>query len=212
MNRVISRLGSFRNDRRGSISIEFAVLAAMLIGVLFSSIEYGRYIITTQKVDKTVASVGDMITQYTELQTQDVKDIFTAAGQILPHYVFKGRGVMIVSHIHAAKAGQPAITWQVFSSSSKTDPSKLGKAGETPKLPAGFSMTAGETVIAVEAYVKFEPMLFDLVVSGQDIYKIAWYHPRKAEQIAYTNTGSPAVDVKDCSNHQGTSSACGSQN
>ena len=55
-------------------------------------------------------------------------------------------------------------------------------------------------MIAVESFIRFEPMLFDLVVSNQDIYKIAWYHPRKAEQIAYSKTGSTLIDTVDCGN------------
>ena len=92
--------------------------------------------------------------------------------------------------------------------------SKLGKVNETPKLPAGFTMDAGETVVVVETFVKFEPMLFDLALKGQDIYKIAWYHPRKAQQIAYIKTIDPAIDGKDCGNQSGQGvgySVCGGQ-
>jgi len=189
----------FREDRKGSISIEFAVLASVLIGILFSGVEYSRFILMNQKADKAVAGVGDMVSQYTELRSQDMKDIFMAASNIMANYQYKGQGILVVSHVHAAQAGNPKITWQEVSSKSFNVASKLGKAGDTPVLPNGFTMIAGETVVAVETFIKFEPMLFDLVVSGQDIYKIAWYHPRKSEQIAYIKTTDPAVDVKDCS-------------
>ena len=202
----------FREDKKGSISIEFAILASVLIGMLFSGLEYGRFILVHQKADKAVAGVGDMVSQYTELRSEDMKDIFQAASNILSNYQYKGRGILVVSHVHAATAGQPKITWQEKSSNSMNVASKLGKEGDTPTLPAGFVMDAGETVVAVETFVKFEPMLFDLVVSGQDIYKIAWYHPRKAKQIAYVKTIDPSIDGKDCGNKQGTGigySVCG---
>lgn len=205
----------FREDKKGSISIEFGILASVLIVMLFSGMEYGRYILLNQKADKAVAGVGDMVSQYTEIQSRDIKDIFLAASNILESYQYKGQGVLVVSHIHAATAGQPKITWQEVSSKSFNVASKLGKAGETPTLPGGFTMNAGETVLAVETFVKFEPMLFDLVVSGKDIYKIAWYHPRKAEQIAYVKNEDPSIDVKDCGNQQGGgvgNSKCGGQN
>lgn len=205
----------FREDKKGSISIEFGVLASVLLVMLFSGMEYGRYILLNQKADKAVAGVGDMVSQYTEIQSRDIKDIFQAASNILEQYQYKGQGILVVSHIHAASAGQPKITWQEVSSKSFNVASKLGKAGDTPKLPAGFTMDAGETVLAVETYIKFEPMLFDLVVSGKDIYKIAWYHPRKAQQIAYVKTEDPSVDVKECGNQQGNGvghTMCGGQN
>jgi len=204
-------LDRFREDRKGSISIEFAVLASVLIGILFSGVEYSRFILLNQKADKAVAGVGDMVSQYTELRSQDMKDIFLAASNILTNYQYKGRGILMVSHVHAAQAGKPKITWQEVSSKSFNVASKIGKAGDTPKLPSGFTMIAGETVVAVETFVKFEPMLFDLVVSGQDIYKIAWYHPRKAEQIAYVKTTDPAIDTQDCTAQSGNVSVCGSQ-
>ena len=188
----------FREDRKGSISIEFGILASVLIGILFSGMEYGRFILVNQQADKAVAGVGDMVSQYTEIRSEDMKDIFQAASNILANYEYKGRGILVVSHVHAAQAGKPKITWQEVSSKSMNVASKLGKEGDTPTMPAGFTMDAGETVVAVETFVKFEPMLFDLVVSGQDIYKIAWYHPRKAEQIAYIKTIDPSIDGKDC--------------
>jgi len=202
----------FRNDRKGSISIEFGILASVLIGILFSGMEYGRFLLVNQQADKAVAGVGDMVTQYTEIRSEDLKDIFQAASNILANYQFKGRGILVVSHVHAAQAGKPKITWQEVSSKSMNVASKLGKEGDTPTLPAGFTMDAGETVVAVETFVKFEPMLFDLVVSGQDIYRIAWYHPRKAEQIAYIKTIDPSIDGKDCGNQSGQGighSVCG---
>jgi len=205
-------LRRFRENRKGSISIEFGILASVLIGILFSGMEYGRFILVNQQADKAVAGVGDMVSQYTEMRSEDMKDIFLAASKMLANYEYKGQGILVVSHIHAEQAGKPKITWQEVSSKSFSVASKLGKANETPTLPAGFTMDAGETVVAVETFIKFEPLLFDLVVSGQDIYKIAWYHPRKAEQIAYIRTIDPTIDAKDCSSSQGSGGfACGSQ-
>ena len=63
MKRLSAILRSFRQDRRGVISIEFGILATVLLGMLFGGVEYGRYILTNQKADRATASVGDMISQ-----------------------------------------------------------------------------------------------------------------------------------------------------
>jgi len=209
MKRLWNRMRGFRDDRQGAISIEFGILATVLIGILFGAVDFSRYILTQHKTDKAVAAVGDMITQYAVINTDNVKDIFKAAAAILTHFEVKDRGMLIVSHIHAATKDNPRITWQEKSSLTMKKVSKLGTVGSKPKLPAHFKMDAGETVVAVESYVKFEPMLFDLAVSKQDIYKIAYYHPRRSDQVAYNDTGSAAVDDKDCGNDPGKSQGIG---
>ena len=196
--RATNCLRRFQKDKRGAIAIEFGILVSVLIGILFSAVEYSRYILVQHKAEKSTAAVGDMVSQYTVIQTGDLKEIFKAASQILSHYEVKGQGLLIVSHIHAAQKNNPKITWQEFSSTSLARKSKLGAVGDTPKLPAGFTMDDGETVVAVESFIHFEPMLFDLVVTGKDIYRIAWYHPRKADQIAYNKTGNAQIDAKEC--------------
>ena len=194
-----------RNPRRfiqnegGVVSIEFVVLAPVLIGMLFASVEFGRYVLTHQKAEHAVSAVANLVTQFTEVRTENMRDIFLSASQLLSSYKIQGQGVLAVTHIHAADKDEPKITWQVFSSTSLVRASKLGKEGERPKLPAGFVINTGQSVVAVESFVKYEPMLFDFVVKGQDIYKITFFYPRKVDKIAYVNTGDPAIDTESCS-------------
>ena len=193
-----------RNPRRfiqndgGALSIEFGILAPVLIGMLLAGVEFGRYVSTHQKAEHAVSTVANLVTQFTEVRTENMRDIFLSASQLLTSYKIQGQGLLVVTHIHAASEDEPKITWQVFSSTSLVRASKLGKEGERPKLPAGFIINAGQSVVAVESFVKFEPMLFDLVVKGQDLYKITFYYPRKVDKIAYVNTGDAAIDTGSC--------------
>ena len=185
------------------------MLAILLIGMLVAGVEYGRYLLAGQKADTAVSSVADMVTQATELNSTDVKDIFLAAAKILSHYEYSGAGVLIVTHVHAQTSEKPIITWQEYSSDTYRPPSKIGKVGGPAKLPKNVVMKAGSTVLVVESMVRFEPLITDIVVKGQDIYRVAYYQPRKADKIAYQKTASTAIDLKSCAGG-GSPGVCGS--
>jgi Flp pilus assembly protein TadG len=190
--KLFNRLGS---DRSGAISIEFAFLSIFLVGVTFSTVEFGRYLLAGQKADRVVSTVGDMVTQTTSLTSTDVKDMFIAADNILNYYSYKTKGVIIVSHVHAATANAPTVTWQTISSASFNPGSKIGAVGATATLPASFPMAQGETVVVIESFINFEPWLFDLVFSNTNIYRISYHRPRKVQQIAFTDNGSSTIDT-----------------
>jgi len=189
----------FIRNEGGVVSIEFGILAPILIAMLLGGVEFSRYVIAHQKAEHAVSTVANLVTQFAEVRTENMRDIFLSASQLLTSYKIQGQGLLVVSHIHAFYKDEPKITWQVFSSTSLVRASKLGKEGERPKLPAGFVINAGQSVVAVESFVKFEPMLFDFVVKGQDLYKITFYYPRKVDKIAYVNTGDPTIDTESCS-------------
>jgi len=198
MKCLVNGLRSVKRDDKGSISIEFGILASVLIVMLLSGVEFGRFLIAGQKADRSVAVVSDMVAQQTSLQSPDMKDIFQAAGQILSQYHYRGKGILIVSHVHAATAGQPKVTWQEFSSDTHRSASKIGKPGGPAKLPKSITVKAGDTIMVVETKVRFDPMLFDLAIGSRDIYRVSYHRPRKSEKVAYTKTGSTAIDSKNC--------------
>lgn len=209
MKRLLHGLRSVKRDDKGSISIEFGILASVLIVMLLSGVEFGRFLIAGQKADRSVAVVSDMVAQQASLQSPDMKDIFQAAGQILSQYHYRGKGVLIVSHVHAATADQPKVTWQEFSSDKYRPASRIGKPGGPAKLPNTITFKAGDTIMVVETTVRFEPLLFDLAIGGRDLYRVSYHRPRKSEKVAYTKTGSTAIDTKNCKSG-GNPTVCGS--
>jgi len=209
MKCLASGLRTIKRDEKGSISIEFGILASVLVVMLLSGLEFGRFLIAGQKADRSVAVVSDMVAQHTSMQSHDMKDIFQAAGQILSQYHYQGKGVLIVSHVHAATSGKPKVTWQEFSSDSYRPASKIGKPGGPAKLPKTMTVKAGDTVMVVETKVRFEPMLFDLLIGARDLYRVSYHRPRKSETVAYTKTGSTAIDTKTCES-AGDPAVCGS--
>lgn len=208
MKRLVTGLRTVKRDEKGSISIEFGILASVLIVMLLSGIEFGRFLIAGQKADRSVAVVSDMVSQHTSLQSKDMKDIFQAAGQILSQYHHRGKGVLIVSHVHAATSGKPKVTWQEFSSDTHRPTSRIGQPGGPAKLPKTMTVKAGDTVMVVETKVRFEPMLFDMAIGSRDLYRVSYHRPRKSEQVAYTKTGSTAIDTKSCESG-GDPAVCG---
>ncbi|MEJ0009615.1 MAG: TadE/TadG family type IV pilus assembly protein [Alphaproteobacteria bacterium] len=55
----------FRRSCCGSALIEFALVAPLLLALLFGAVEFGRYVLITQKVEKSGYTLGNVLTQYT---------------------------------------------------------------------------------------------------------------------------------------------------
>lgn len=191
--RLLSR---FRKDKRGVIGVEFAFFAILMIGAVFGGVEFGRFILLSQKADRSMASVADMVTQSEQLQTTDLKEIFVAASLILPAYRYKNQGVLIVSQVTNSGSG-PVVVWQERSATTWQPASAIGSVGSAAVLPAGFTLPVGESSVVVETYVNYEPWLFDLATGTSNIYKVGWYRPRKAINIPYVPSGSPAIDTEN---------------
>ncbi|MEJ0009617.1 MAG: TadE/TadG family type IV pilus assembly protein [Alphaproteobacteria bacterium] len=58
-------LRRFRHSPAGAALIEFALVAPLLLALLFGAVEFGRYVLITQKVEKSGYTLGNVLTQYT---------------------------------------------------------------------------------------------------------------------------------------------------
>lgn len=169
---------------RGVVAIEFAamvpVLALMLIGVF----EVTRYMIAIQKVDRIAVAMADYVSQTQTITQAELNDLFTAVSNISSPVSFDS-GIVIVSSIYKTSDTTPAqVVWQRQGAGTLSTPSHLGAQGDNATLPAGMTLVALEGMVAAEAIMDFEPVLFQDFVAPIRIYRTAFYRPRKSNQVA----------------------------
>ena len=193
-------------DTSGVALLEFALVLPILMLLVYGTLELSRFAIAHQKVDKTVFSMSDLVTQCNSITKDDIKGYGKAANTIMSPFSFTG--TVIFTSITGADPRQPATTCGLSSGNcinwqEKTggehggggDESKLGTPGSNAKMPNGYNVPAGQDVIVVEMYYNYEPLMnFSrdmlqslsspttvLTYKGILLYKTALYKPRQSK-------------------------------
>lgn len=169
-------LDRFRRDGRGTISVELAFAVTVLMGLLMSGIEVTRYVLINQKLERTAATMGDLISRMPELTEGDITSLFAASDQVMTPYDVQSGGRVIISSI-ARDGGEPEIIWQRTYGLAAAD-SRFGGTGDPAVLPVGFEVRDSENVITAEVFYTFAPIMMTAVLEPGQLYSSAVFRPR----------------------------------
>jgi len=168
-------LGAIRRvlrDRRGNLSVELGMAMPVLAGLLLSGVEITRYVLINQKVERTSATIADLVAQSYGMSEAEMASLFTASGYVMDPYDIDTEGQVVVSSI-SSSGGVATINWQRAYGGSA-----IGVEGGTASLPSGFEVCDGESVVATEVFYDYERMIFQTVLDGETLYKFAFFRPR----------------------------------
>jgi hypothetical protein len=163
-------------DRRGNFTIELAVAMPVLLVLLLTGIEFTRFVLVNQKVERTSASMADLVSQSTVMTEGGIDNLFAAAKYVMDPFDLAEEGRLIVTSV-AALGGPPRIRWQ-RSYGARSDASAFGREGAIASLPAGMIVRDGENVILCEAFFRYRPMIFQGIIDENTIRRFAAYRPR----------------------------------
>ena len=176
LRKTLCRLEDVRRDVRATISLELAFAVPVLAGLLMSGVEVTRYVLINQKLERTAATMGDLISRMPELTEGDITSFFGASDQVMTPYAVQLDGRVIISSI-ARDGGGPEIIWQrTYGLSSAT--SRFGDIGDPAILPVGFEVRDNENVITAEVFYDFEPIMMTGVLDPTQLYSRAVFRPR----------------------------------
>lgn len=184
--------------RRGVAAVEFALTLPIWLALLVGTSDMTYFLLVNERTDRIAYSVTDIVTQYSTLTIANLKDIFTAAPQLMKPIAFGSKGVVIVTSVYKATGGVPRICWQYNSSISGTSSgslvrgSKVGtknaatdcKLGALATLPHGLVINDNDNIIISEVFYRFDPLFVSAgFLAAQDIYRVAIYKPRLSPLI-----------------------------
>ena len=172
----LRRFADFARDRRGTISVELAFVVPVLTTLLMSGVEVTRYVLINQKLERTAATVGDLISRMPELTEGDIASFFAASDQVMTPYDVRIDGRVILSSI-ARDGGGPEIIWQRTYGTVSAD-SRFGGTGDAAVLPPDFQVRDSENVITAEVFYNFEPIMMTGVLEAKQLYSNAVFRPR----------------------------------
>jgi Flp pilus assembly protein TadG len=161
---------------------EFALVLPLILILVMGGAEVGRFILINQKLDRASTSMADLVAQEETMTTATLNGLFAAISPTMKPFTFGSGGVVIVSSI-ALVGSTPTIKWQRTGVGTLSKASKLGSQGGTAALPAGLTVAAGQTIIAVEVYYNFTtlfvPNTYTVgVIEDRTLYHRAFFRPR----------------------------------
>lgn len=175
---LATRARALRRDRRGTIPIEMALVAPILITMLLGTLDVGWYMIMQHKISRVAATVADLTARGETINEAQLADIFAAASAVADPFDFDIEGRAIVSSLTNPGGDGAVIAWQRRSPDGIDVSSHLGAAGAAPSLAPGFAVAADENIVIAESFFNFQPLVGFVVRGVQSVYVQAVQRPR----------------------------------
>ncbi len=172
-------LGRLKRDRRGTLAIELAVAAPVVIGLLLSGVEVTRYVLLNQKIERTSATMADLVSQSETLSEGGLVNLFAATAYVMDPFDLAADGQLVVSSISGDDDDddEARINWQ-RSFGGGSGGSAFGVEGGAANLPAGFVVRDNETVVVAEVFYDYVPAFMGTQLVARSLYSYAVFRPR----------------------------------
>ena len=174
---LLSLWKRFRRSERGSISAEFAVSITVIIALLTGGVEFGRYVLVRQKLDRAATTASDLVARNDRISTAQLGNVFNSTKEVMTPYDFGANGLVIISMVTQTN-GVDTIVWQRSGGGTFTKTSVVGSEGDAATLPEGFILRDGESVVIAEVHYRYLPMILGNFLGQTDVYHIAYFRPR----------------------------------
>jgi Flp pilus assembly protein TadG len=176
MTQPRSRLSRLARDRRGLAALEFALIAPMMIVVLFGSIELTELLATNRRSENTTASIADVVSRDTVVEDDEISDLWKASKALMfPNSSSPLK--MRVSSIQIESASQAKVLW----SEGSNGYAPRGQ-GSSIALPAGM-MVPGTSVVVAESTYNYVPPIGIFLDLAFDLNHIEYRRPRVADPV-----------------------------
>ena len=172
-------LRRFGVDGRGVIAVEVAMAMPVILILILSGIDVTRYVLLHQKLERTAATMADLVSQSLAMSEAELNALVAAAEEVLDPYDLMADGGLVVSSIANDDGAGARIAWQ-RSFGSGADASRFGTQGGAATLPGTFVVREGENAIGVEVMFDFEPIFAFSVLDSATIDSTALFRPRFA--------------------------------
>ena len=165
-------------ERRGTIPIEMALVAPVLMTMLLGVLDVGWYMVMQHKISRVAATVADLTSRGETIDEAQLADIFAAAGAVADPFDFDLEGRAIVSSLTNPGGDGAVVAWQRLSPTGIDVTSHVGAQGMTPVLGDGFAVAADENIVVAESFFNFQPLVGFVIRGEQAVYVRAVQRPR----------------------------------
>lgn len=172
-----SRVCRLLSCARGTIAIETALTLPVLCVILLGGIELSRFILAYQKVERTSATLADLVARSDTLSNDGMDTLFAATQYVMAPFELGENGHAVITLV-IGENGAPKIAWQRYQPSDATGSEVGTVVGQTASLPAGFTVADGDHVIIAEVFYNYQPMFTGDLLSDTSLQRMAIFRPR----------------------------------
>jgi Flp pilus assembly protein TadG len=169
-------------DRRGISTVEFALLAPLLLLAYVGITEIGTALTIYRRTSTVAATAADLTAQVKAVSTSDLKDIISASSSILAPYKTTPLKVVITSVV-ADDKNKTKVDWSYANKGSARS------KGDAYTVPAGLT-EPGSSVIVSEITYSYTPLLPTNKIftpNSFDMKRTFYSRPRKSLTVAKTD-------------------------
>jgi hypothetical protein len=169
----------FLRHDAGTLAVELAMSVPVVFALMVAGVEVTRYVLLNQKVERTSATMADLVAQSEVLSEAALLNLVGAARHVMTPYPVDSDGRIVVSSLTNPTGSQPRVVWQ-RGYGGGSGGSHFGVQGGVAQLPQDFVVRSDENVIAVEVFYDYQPMLATSVLNAGQVYSFALFRPRFA--------------------------------
>lgn len=187
---ILARLKALRADKRGVSAVEFALIAPVMIGMLFGSADLSLALMADRKVTLAVSTVADLVAQDDEVNCAELDRIYNAAAAILAPFSTTPATLRIT--MVNSNSGAPRAVWSDTAEMTGT----VGTCNATPTGTVNTSLTTHDArlrqlisptngVIMGEISYAFPSNLSNMIGSGPIVMSETFFlRPRRSAEVA----------------------------
>ena len=170
----------YRQDERGVAAIEFAIIAPIMIGMYFGLAEIASAISVDRRISHGTNVAGDLATQLTELNGNDIEEIVSAAVRVMDVPNVSDISISMESFILPAEGEPPESEGRFvvnFGSKATAIPAFDASTLDTQLL----SSTSGIVVTRVRyEYTPLQLRFFDSTITLEETFLLK---PRRSDSL-----------------------------
>jgi Flp pilus assembly protein TadG len=172
-----SILPQLAKDRRGVTALEFALVAPIMIALLFGMTEIVSGLAAKRRVAHTASTIADVVSQVQRINKAEVEDTLTASTIIMSPLPTGTDLKLRVSSVVVDDKGQnPTVAWSVAKNDTKRAP------GNPPTLPTGV-VRASEGVIVAEVTYTFRSLTEHFMPGIREMKEVYYLRPRRSAVV-----------------------------
>lgn len=175
--RLLSRLRAFARATKGLAAVEFALLAPMMVFVLFASVDLLDALGANRRSQNVSASLADVVARDTEVSNNEISGMWAAANILM----FPDDGANMDLRITSIMIDSATSAHVVWSERHNNGFSSLS-AGSSITLPSAM-MTPGTSIIMADSRFNYTPPLGFLFGDGIPLTHTAYRRSRLVDPI-----------------------------
>jgi Flp pilus assembly protein TadG len=186
---ILTRIARFLRDPRGVSAVEFAFVFPVMVLLYLGGTALTQGIVIKRKVTLVASTIGNIVSQYTNIMPSDMTSIMGATTAVIEPYDGTPLGI-IVSSVQIDANGAATVKWSQASGTSTAL-----TAGASVTLPTGIGGigNANTSVIwAQGTYLYTLPLGSSVLGRTSMTFSQQFYlRPRRVTCITYNNVTCP---------------------